>query len=189
MKKLISLISVLFLFTAANLLGQEQDYSKYAGYANFGDLSGMEDGEEVTEILIEEKLLRMVSKFTKDDVELSDLIGGLKLIKVNTFEVTPSNTEQLMKRAKAIDKDLISKNWDRIVKTKSKGEVANVYIKTKGDDEFIGLTVVSIDEGGEAAFVNIVGNINMDALGKLGQKFDIPGIDNIKKDSEKKSEE
>ena len=65
----------------------------------------------------------------------------------------------------------MSKKWDRIVKTKSKGEIANVYIKTAGDEEFVGLTVVTIDENGEAAFVNIVGTINMDALGKLGSKI------------------
>lgn len=179
MKTLIKISVVLLIVSSAILFAQETDYSKYAGYANFGNLAALEDGEETTEILIEDKLLRMVSKFTKDDEELSDLIGGLKLIKVNTFEVTPGNSEELMKRAKAIDAELMGKNWDRIVKTKSKGEIANVYIKTKGDDEFVGLTVVSIDESGEAAFVNIVGNINMDALGKLGQKFDIPGLDDI----------
>jgi len=95
------------------LLAQETDYSKYAGFANFGDLSVLEDGEMVTEILIEEKLLKMVAKFTKGEEELSEMIGGLKLIKVNTFEVTPSNSEELMKRASSIDKDLMNKNWDR----------------------------------------------------------------------------
>ena len=180
MKNLINIFVLLFFVAAANIMAQE-DYSKYPGYANFGDLAALEDGEMVTEIIIEEKLLRMVSKFTKDDVELSDLIGGLKLIKVNTFEVTSSNAAELMAKAKSIDTDLMRKKWDRIVKTKSKGEIANVYIKTAGDEEFVGLTVVAIDEDGEAAFVNIVGNINMDALGKLGQKFDIPGLDDIKK--------
>jgi len=184
MKTLINLFAVLFLISAANLTAQQTDYSVYPGYANFGNLSALEDGEMVTEILIEEKLLRMVAKFTKDDEELSDLIGGLKLIKVNTFEVTPNNSEELMDRANSIDKDLMKKNWDRIVKTKSKGEVAYVYIKTAGDEEFVGITVVSIDEGGEAAFVNIVGSINMDTLGKLGQKFDIPGLDDIKDEDE-----
>jgi len=179
MKTLIKILSVLVLMSAASIMAQEKDYSGYAGFANFGDLSALEDGEMVTEILIEEKLLRMVAKFTKDDEELSDLIGGLKLIKVNTFEVTPSNSEELMDRAKSIDRDLMAQNWDRIVKTKSRGEVANVYIKTAGDDEFVGITVVTVDEGGEAAFVNIVGSINMDTLGKLGQKFDIPGLDDI----------
>lgn len=181
MKNLINIVAVLIFLSAANLMAQETDYSKYAGFANFGDLSVLEDGEMVTEILIEEKLLRMVAKFTKDDQELSDLIGGLKLIKVNTFEVTPGNADQLMNRAKSIDKELMGKKWDRIVKTRSRGEVANVYIKTAGDDEFVGITVVSIDEGGEAAFVNIVGSINMDTLGKLGEKFDIPGLDDIHK--------
>lgn len=179
MKTLIKILSVLVLLSATSLTAQEKDYSGYAGFANFGDLTALQDGEMVTEILIEEKLLRMVAKFTKDDEELSDLIGGLKLIKVNTFEVTPSNSEELMDRAKSIDKDLMAKNWDRIVKTKSRGEVANVYIKTAGEDEFVGITVVTVDEGGEAAFVNIVGSINMDTLGKLGQKFDIPGLDDI----------
>jgi len=180
MKTLINLFALVFFVAAVNVTAQEEtDYSIYPGFANFGDLSALEDGEMVTEILIEEKLLKMVSKFTKDDPELSDLIGGLKLIKVNTFEVTPNNEAELMNRAKSIDKDLMKNNWDRIVKTKSKGEVANVYIKTAGDDEFVGITVVAIDEGGEAAFVNIVGTINMETLGKLGQKFDIPGLDSV----------
>ncbi len=183
MKTLIKSVLIIIFFAAINIYAQENDYSKYPGFVNFGDLNSLQDGEEVTEILIEEKLLKMVSKFTDEDPELSDLVGGLKLIKVNTFAVTPSNSTDLMKRAKSIDKDLMNKKWDRIVKTKSKGNVANVYLKTAGDDEFVGLTVVTVDEGGEAAFVNIVGSINMDALGKLGKKFDIPGLDGIKKET------
>ncbi len=179
MKKIINIIAIFLFISTANLFAQNEDYSQYAGFADFGDFSSLEDGEMVTEVLIEEKLLRMVSKFTQDDEELANLIGGLKLIKVNTFEVTANNEAQLMAKAKEIDKDLTRKNWDRIVKTKSKGDVANIYIKTAGDEEFIGLTVVAINSGGEAAFVNIVGNINMETLGRLGEKFNIPGIDDI----------
>ncbi|MCW8850781.1 MAG: DUF4252 domain-containing protein [Melioribacteraceae bacterium] len=180
MKTITNILTLFLVLSAASLFAQETDYSKYPGYANFGNLEALQDGEMVTEILVEEKLLKMVSKFTKDDDELSELIGGLKLIKVNTFEVTEQNATELMNRANKIDKELVGKKWDRIVKTKSRGEVANVYIKTQGDDEFVGLTVVTVDKDGEAAFINIVGTINMDALGKLGQKFDIPGLDDIK---------
>lgn len=181
MKTITKILALFLVLSSVNIFAQVDDYSKYPGYANFGNLEALQDGEMVTEILIEEKLLKMVSKFTKDDDELSELIGGLKLIRVNTFEVTPGNADELMSRATKIDKELTGKKWDRIVKTKSRGEVANVYVKTAGDDEFVGLTVVTVDKGGEAAFVNIVGTINMDTLGKLGQKFDIPGLDDIKK--------
>ncbi|PID56958.1 MAG: hypothetical protein CR986_09785 [Ignavibacteriae bacterium] len=181
MEKLIKITVAIFFIAFISISAQSDDYSKYPGYANFGNLSALEDGEEITEILIEEKLLRMVAKFTQDDEELSDMIGGLKLIKVNTFKVTTNNEQQLIQKAKLIDKDLISKRWDRIVKNKSKDNVTNVYVKTKSDEDFEGLTVVSINKNGEASFVNIVGKINVDALGKLGAKFDIPGVDNIKK--------
>ncbi len=132
MKTITNILTLFLVLSAANLFAQETDYSKYPGYANFGNLEALQDGEMVTEILVEEKLLKMVSKFTKDDDELSQLIGGLKLIRVNTFEVTPEqNADELMSRANKIDKELVSKKWDRIVKTKSRGEVANVYIKTQ----------------------------------------------------------
>lgn len=180
MKTITKILAFFLVLTATNLLAQESDYSKYPGFANFGNLESLQDEEMVTEILIEEKLLRMVSKFTQDDDELSELIAGLKLIKVNTFEVTEQNADELMNRASKIDKELVGNKWDRIVKSKSRGEVANVYIKTQGEDQFVGLTVVTVDKNGEAAFINIVGTINMDALGKLGQKFDIPGLDDIK---------
>lgn len=181
MKTSINIIILFLIFISIQLIAQEHDYSKEPGYINFGDLASLEDGEEVTEILIEEKLLKLVSKFTNDDEDLSKLIGGLKLIKVNTFEVTPGNAQELLKRANALDKELLNKKWDRIVKTKSKGEISNVYLKTGNNDEFVGLTVVSVDSGGEAAFVNIVGKIDLETIGKLGDKFDIPAIDNINK--------
>lgn len=184
MKKLINIIAIFVLVSAANLIAQDNDYLKEPGFVNFGDLSILEDGEMVTEIIIEEKLLRMVAKFTNGDEELSSLIGGLKLIRVNTFEVTKKNQADLISKANSIDKDLMRNNWDRIVKTKSHGEVVNVYIKTIGEEELAGLTVVTIDKGGEATFVNIVGSINLDAIGKLGQKFDIPGLDSVYKNKE-----
>ncbi len=47
MKTLINLVAILLFISAANLVAQETDYSKYAGFANFGDLEALEDGEMV----------------------------------------------------------------------------------------------------------------------------------------------
>ena len=114
MKTSINIIILFLIFISIQLIAQEHDYLKEPGYINFGDLASLEDGEEVTEILIEEKLLKLVSKFTNDDEDLYKLIGGLKLIKVNTFKVTPGNAQELLKRANALDKELLNKKWDRI---------------------------------------------------------------------------
>ena len=48
------------------------------------------------------------------------------------------------------------------------------------DEETIeGLVVTQVEKGGEAVFVNIVGDINLETISKLGSKFDIPGIDEL----------
>ncbi len=183
MKKLTNLLFVLVLVSSTTLIAQEESYMAEPGYVDFENLSSLFNEDDlITEILIEEKLLRMVAKFTdgEEEPELSNLLGGLKLIKVNTFEVNPKNAKQILENIKSIDKDLRRKKWDRIVKTKSRGEATNVYVKTVGEDDFVGLTVVTMDED-ETTFVNIVGSINLETINKLGDKFDIPGLEDIKK--------
>jgi len=77
----------------------------------------------------------------------------------------------------------MDKNWDRIVRVKKKNEVSNVYIKTVDDDKIEGLVVTNIDYDGEASFVNIVGNIDLDSIGRLSEKFNIPEIGKMNGDN------
>jgi Skp family chaperone for outer membrane proteins len=174
----LAVLFVLLLSTAA--FAQGKDYSDEPGYVNFGNLADFETEEMVTEVILEDHILRMVSKITKgEDEDLSKLIGGLKLIRVNAFEVNTKNESELFDKVKSVDKDLMGEGWDRIVKSRSKSESAYVYIKTDGTDNIYGLVVMAIDGSGEAVFVNIVGDINLETIGKLGAKFDIPALDQI----------
>ncbi len=184
MKSLIKLTLAVLMLTGITLLAQDEDYSKYPGYVDFGDLSVFENGEEVTEVLIDHNLLQMVANFTEgqneDAQELSELLNGLQLIRVNTFEVSPGNKQQLIEKVKKIEKDLYSQHWKRIVKAKSRDEITDIFIKSdKGAKGIQGLAIMSIDKDGEASFVNIVGNIDMKTIGKLSNKFDIPGLDTL----------
>ena len=176
-------VSLFFLVTCF-AFAQQRDYSSYAGYIDLGDFESFEKGDNVTEVLIEEHLIRMVSKMAKSsEPELSDILSGIKLVKVHAFETSDNSYADLVKRSEKIDKELLDKKWDRIVKTKSRDQFANVYIKTENDDKIVGLVVTSCEVDGEAAFVNIVGDINLETIGKLGDKFDIPSLGHIKKDS------
>ena len=65
--------------------------------------------------------------------------------------------------------------------------MANVYIKLNNDKKIIGLAVTNFEKGGEAAFVNIVGNIDLSTIGKLGKKFGIPHLEGVNSDNEKKN--
>ena len=186
MKTKIFFTSLFALLMSVTSFAQRGDYSKEPGYVDFGSFESLDKSEAVTEVIIEEKLLRMVSKMAKnEDEELSDLIGGLKLIRVHSFEVTETNISSVKSRIKRIDKDLMDQNWDRIVRVKSPEESANIYIKTVGDDKIAGLVVAAIDEDDQATFVNIIGDINLETIGKLSDKFDIPNLKDINGGSKK----
>lgn len=174
------IIGVLILVFCAGLNAQKNDYTKYAGYIEFGDLTPYEDGGEITEVLIEEHLLRMVAKVTaKEEPDLSEVIKGIKLIKVHTFEVTEDNYEALRTKINSINESVVGDNWDRIVRTRSSREMVNVFIRTTGEELIEGLVVTIVEKQGEAVFVNIVGDIDLETISRLGDRFDIPGIDEL----------
>ena len=173
-----ALIMMLLLTTLT--FAQKSDLRNDPGYAEFGDLSIFDNGNMVAEVLIEGTLLRMVAKMMKEkDPEMYELLSGLKLVKVNAFEATKENHETITGIIKKMDAKLTGKGWNRIVKYRDRAERANIYIKTNDEDEIIGLVVMAIGDDNEAAFVNIVGNINLETIGRLSEKFDIPELDKI----------
>ncbi len=196
MKRSAGLILTILLFSAMSAFAQDKtDYSSEPGYVDFGNLSKYMTGDNVKEINLDANLLKMLSKMGgEDDSDFKGVVGGLKLIKVNSFGLTAANEKEINEQIASIDKSLMSKKWQRIVKVKEKGEYTNVYVLPSSDYEnFLGLCVTSVDTKGkgdkkapEATFVNIVGNINMAQLGKLGDKFHIPSMGKMKKEKEEK---
>jgi hypothetical protein len=173
---------LLALFLSVMLLAQDDLIKKNPGYYDFGDLSSFDNGEEGAEINIEEHLIKMVAKMSvNEDKQLAELLNGLKLIKVNTFQVNDQNRNDIKKKISSVQSSLSGNKWDKIVRIKEKGEDMSVFLKTDRNNKINGLVVAGIMEKGQAVFVNIVGDIDLEAIGKLGDKFDIPSLNDLKK--------
>ena len=199
MKKIAGILLIFLMLIASNTYPQEKtDYSKYAGYVDFGNISKYMTGDNVKEVNLDANLLNMLSKMGGEkDTSFKSVVSGLKLIRVNSFGVNAANENQIKDLIASVDKSLMSKNWQRIVKVKENGEYTNVYVLPSSDYEnFLGLCVTSIDskkknnkEAAEATFVNIVGNINMSQLGKLGDKFNFPAMNKMMKEKKEKDKD
>ncbi len=184
MKKFFKILPIIIVIFSINLVAQEKgDYSNDPGYVDFGDLSKFYNDNDVTEVLVEKNLLKLVANATKDqDSALYNLLNGLKLVKVNSFKNNGANKDEIISKIESINKKLTSKNWDRIVHVKSGDEYTNVFIKSNSSDDTIeGLAVTTYQDDGEVTFVNIVGKINLESIGRLGKKFDIPSLGDINK--------
>jgi len=116
MKKLMGLFLTIILFSAFTAYPQDKtDYSKFPGYVDFGSMSKFMSGDNVTEINLDANLLKMLSKMgAEKNKDFQDVIGGLKLIKVNSFGLDAANEQEVKDKVSAIDQSLMSKNWQRV---------------------------------------------------------------------------
>ena len=188
MKNIKSILSMLLLLTVS-LAAQSGDVTKEPGYVDFGDLAKFEKSTGVTEVILDEDLLSTLAQISTDeDPNVMAILKGLKLVKANVFKVTDANKSDLEERVKSIDSRLTGSNWKRIVKTRGDDEIANVYIKQNNNKQIVGLVVTSVESGDEAAFVNIVGTIDLATIGRLGKQFDIPHLDGVNHKKEKSDE-
>jgi hypothetical protein len=187
MKQIKLTIFFLFVITFTSFAQQQGDYSKEPGYYDFGNLLSLKSGDTLTEVYLEEPLLKMVAQMGESkDEELGKMINGLKLVKVNEFMVDKKEFKKLDGAFDSVNGDLLSNKWNRIIKTKHGETTANVYVKSGTDKNFTGLFITAVDKKGKVTLVNIVGTINPLALGKLSQQFHFPNIEKMK---EKKKEE
>ena len=187
--KIINSTILLITLVSVSLFAQSSDVTKEPGYVDFGNLTEFENSTGVTEVILDEDLLSVLAEISTDeDPNVMEILNGLKLVKANVFEVSDNNRNELESKVNSIDSKLISSNWKRIVKTRSDEEIANVYIKQGGNKQIVGLVVTSIGDDDEAAFVNIVGTIDLATIGKLGKQFNIPQLNGVNRHKDNSDE-
>lgn len=178
MKRLTSFFITAFLIYAGFISAQtDANMEKEPGYFNFGDLSGLDDSESYKEAKINQDLFKLMSQMDDEkDPEVQKLFENIKLIHAQAFNTTAGNIEKVRAKIKEFDDKLIKEKWMRIVQVTGKSEGLNVYVKSKSEKEIYGVVVTVFNKEKESAFINVIGNIDMEALGKLSKKFDLPGF-------------
>lgn len=165
---------------SAGIAAAEDDITKDPGYVDFGamNLFGKEDTN--VEIFLDQGILAMVAAFAKDDPELQEMIGKLKQIRVQTFELDSSKLQQIEQRVADVSKKLEGQGWSTLVKVRDRksGDNTYVYIKMK-DSKTQGLAVMSINPREDVKFLNIIGEIDPAKLQRLSSKVHIDALDSL----------
>ena len=174
MKKIIFVLC----FIPILLFGQD-DYEKLPGYVDLSELEGLKDADETVEVFITKPLLSMVASMSSsEDSSLSNLLGNLALIRVEKFSLSEKKMEKVKNFIDRVSKKLNKEKWSRIVRVKEANERVEIFLKNQGK-HVAGLLIMALEENKEAVFINIVGRINMEQLGKLSKKFNIPELDSV----------
>ena len=180
----IKLILVTILLLAVGVSAQSARLS-------FDNLDALEKkASEIIEVNVDGKMLNLAKRVLlkvndKDAKKVGEAIRGLEGVYVRVFNFENEN-EYDIAEVDAIRNQLSSPGWEKLAKVRSKknNQKIDVYTMFQGDD-ISGIAVV-LSEKKKLALVNVIGPIDIDTLVELSGKLNIPEIDLIIGDSEKK---
>ena len=170
--------SLLLLGSPQQAQAQQAELASLPGYVDFNQVSGWFDAPANIEVNLRGTLLDLISGST-DDPEFSRLMNGLQAIQARGYPMPNGTQDEVMARFEELSSRLESDGWERIVYIRDEDENLYIYVKPDGDS-IAGLTVMMADPGErETMFVNIVGSIRPEEIGKIGRGLDIEPLQNV----------
>lgn len=172
MKNLKRLLSLSFL----SLLLSAQSHAIAQGQIDFADLSS-HYGEPKVEINLSAGLMKIVGSFAdSEDPEIGNILSNLESIKVRVYDLN-GELEKANSTVERVSRDLKTDDWETLVTVNNNEENQKVRIFSKSTRDVIDGVVVMVvspeKEGGEAVFINIVGEIDPEKIGKVAESLDI----------------
>ena len=180
------LIIGLVAMLALPVMAQEDALKDFPGYVDFGELSSI-FGEPTVQIAVGESLLGLVGSLSaSEDPEAAELFKRLNGVRVNVFE-TQQMADGAVDYVKDVSSQLSNLGWESVVTVNTADEQVRIFMKID-QDKVQGITVMAVEEN-EAVFVNVIGSLNADELGKVMDNFDIDLTDSDEHDSDEHEEE
>ncbi|MEJ8568758.1 DUF4252 domain-containing protein [Elongatibacter sediminis] len=165
-----ALIVVAIVFSAGPALAQEDALKDLPGYVDFGELGAL-FGEPTVQISVGESLLNLVGLVSaSEDPEVASLFKRLKGVRVNVFE-TSRMPDGAVPFVRDVSSRLSAGGWESVVTVNSAEEQVRIFMKITGGT-VEGITVMAVEED-EAAFINVIGNINPADLERVMDNFDV----------------
>jgi hypothetical protein len=155
------------------------DARTFPGYCDF-DLPGLVSPQDLkVDLVLEGDLLQWGAGLAMwGEPDVSKLVAGLRQVRVASFDIGSDRAEKVDAKIADIAKRLEGKGWVKVVRTHEADSQAYVFLKLV-DGAIDGVVVMDVDSNGKASFVNVVGRIDPEQLGRLGTKFHIDGMDRI----------
>lgn len=153
--------------------------SKSAGYVDpqtFIDIAGGDENVAV-QVTIGSWLIKPI---IEADPDLKALAGGLESIEVVILDLSRQGSAARAKDVlRETESRLRKQGWERLVLVREEDAEVHVVV-LGGEDRVEGLVAMVIDMGDNTlVFANIAGTIDLAALQRISETWDIPGLDEI----------
>ncbi|MFT5144972.1 MAG: hypothetical protein ACI80V_000267 [Rhodothermales bacterium] len=151
------------------------------GYFDFEELERIVGRETTLEVNIKGALLRMAAEAARvEDDTLADMLLKLRGIQVRGYSLGHGMREELESKIRPMAEKLSKEGWDRVVRVRDEDEFVEMLVRDPTGESVEGMMVFVIGDGdNETIFVNIVGQIDPEDIGRLGRRFRIRVLEDL----------
>jgi hypothetical protein len=149
------------------------------GFVEFSDLGVTAPGKVTLRVALHGPLLRFMAEAARgEEPGFSELIDKLQGIFAQIYELPPGSREAIERQTEATARLLERRGWQTVVEVHDAAGDSS-YLQVRSDGErILGLAVMFVDpEDGSAGFINVVGDITPEDVGRLGRTFDIDALE------------
>lgn len=169
----------LLLAVAASLPAAAENVKDLPGYLDLTWIDIPTDAAEIQDIDLSTVLLGVAADAEEaGDVEMARALAMVKSIRVKAFSTETSQQSDIDAMVERVTKQMKKDDWERLIFVKDDEETVTVSTKYR-DGNMVGLMVVAHEAGEEIAFVNVVGNLDLATLMKLGLSMDDLDLDDL----------
>lgn len=154
------------------------------GFVDFADLGIGSPGELSLGVSLSGPILRLVAEATRgEEPGFAELIDKLQGIFAKVYEVPAGERSSIDRIARSTVRRLEGRGWHTVVELHDGGASSYLQVRTAG--ELIqGLAVVFVETDGTVGFINVVGNITPEEVGRIGRTFDIDALQRFEESGE-----
>jgi hypothetical protein len=175
MQRRILIIALLLSIPVPALAADEEPSPKdHPGYFPLEEIGILDEEQLTLEVNLHAPMLKLVAAATrKADPDFSQLVEGLRSVRVRIASLEGLDPVRVRSDVTRAGRWLRERGWQTIVRTRDGGEQIHIYLR-EIDGDIVGLTILAVEDGGEATAINIAGPIDLTRLGSLARKLDIP---------------
>ena len=157
----------------------QEALSREPGYVDVAVIDTWFDAPPSVEVNIQGALMRMVAGASQEsNPELAEVVNKLKAIQVRGFTHENVQRSAIVRQTSRLADRLEREGWETVVRVRENDEDVSVQLKMQ-DDIIAGLVVMTTEAEGESFFINIVGDISPEQIGRLGQALDIDPLKDL----------
>jgi len=146
------------------------------GYVALEDLQLFRDMELSLEVQIGESMIGLVASNTeKESPDFARVLRKLKQLRSFSFNLADTPKQNIDEYLEQLNSKLLSEHWEVVYRMREPENTANIYVK-KSDGEVAGMTIYSIDQNLQVILINLVGNISLEDISELVDRFGLPEI-------------